>query len=45
MNPGLLRTIAEKKALDDALKADLSKVVADFKQRFVSEQQAAPAKP
>jgi len=43
MNPGLLRTIAEKKALDDALKADLSKAVADFKQRFLSEQQAAAA--
>jgi F-type H+-transporting ATPase subunit alpha len=44
MNPGLLRTIAEKKALDDALKADLSKAVAEFKQRFVSEQQATAGK-
>jgi F-type H+-transporting ATPase subunit alpha len=44
MSPALLRTIAEKKALDDALKSDLSKVVADFKQRFISEQQAASAK-
>ena len=44
MNPGLLRTVAEKKALDDALKADLSKAVADFKQRFVSEQQAVAGK-
>ena len=43
MSPGLLRTIAEKKALDDALKADLSKIVGEFKQRFVSEQQAASA--
>ncbi len=41
MSPGLLRTIAEKKTLDDALKADLSKLVGEFKQRFVSEQQAA----
>jgi len=44
MNPGLLRTVAEKKALDDTLKADLSKAVADFKQRFVSEQQATAGK-
>jgi F-type H+-transporting ATPase subunit alpha len=42
MSPGLLRTIAEKKALDDALRADMSKLVGDFKQRFVSEQKAAP---
>ena len=44
MNPGLLRTIAEKKALDDTLKADLSKAVGDFKQRFVSEQKSAAAR-
>ncbi len=43
MNPGLLRTIAEKKALDETLKADLSQAVGDFKQRFVSEQKAAAA--
>jgi len=44
MSPGLLRTIAEKKALDDALKADLSKLIGEFKQRFVSEQQAAASR-
>ncbi|MGH9492523.1 MAG: F0F1 ATP synthase subunit alpha [Terriglobales bacterium] len=40
MSPGLLRTIAEKKALDDAIKADLTKLLGEFKQRFVSEHQA-----
>ncbi len=44
MNPALLRSIAEKKTLDDTLKADLGKTVADFKQRFVEEQQAAAKK-
>src|SRR6266700_3810969 len=43
-NPGLLRTIMEKKTLDDALKADIEKILKEFKQRFVSEHQAAGAK-
>jgi F-type H+-transporting ATPase subunit alpha len=43
MSPGLLRTIAEKKALDDGIKADLAKLIGEFKQRFVSEQQGATA--
>ncbi|HEV2023052.1 MAG TPA: F0F1 ATP synthase subunit alpha [Terriglobales bacterium] len=43
MSPALLRTIAEKKVLDDAIKADLTKLIVEFKQRFVSERQAASA--
>jgi F-type H+-transporting ATPase subunit alpha len=43
MNPGLLKTIMEKKTLDDALKADIKKLLDDYKQRFVSEKQSAVA--
>jgi F-type H+/Na+-transporting ATPase subunit alpha len=39
-NPGLLRTIMEKKVLDDALKAEMSKVIKQSKEAFVSERQA-----
>ena len=41
MNPGVLKAIAEKKILDDALKADLSKVIGEYKQKFVAEHQTA----
>ena len=44
MNPGLLKAIMEKKTLDDALKADVHKLVEEAKQRFVAERQAAAAK-
>ncbi|MBZ5630780.1 MAG: F0F1 ATP synthase subunit alpha, partial [Acidobacteriia bacterium] len=44
MNPGLLKQIEEKKALDDALKADMAKMVKEAKERFVSERQMAAAK-
>src|SRR6184192_1203123 len=37
---GLLRTIMEKKILDDSLKAQLSEVVKQAKQQFVSEREA-----
>jgi F-type H+/Na+-transporting ATPase subunit alpha len=40
-NPGLLRTIMEKKVLDDALKAEMSKVIKQGKEAFVAERQAA----
>ncbi len=43
MNLGLLKTIMEKKTLDDALKADIKKLLDDYKQRFVSEKQSAVA--
>jgi F-type H+-transporting ATPase subunit alpha len=37
-NAGLLRTIMEKKILDDNLKAEMSKVIKEAKETFVSEQ-------
>jgi F-type H+-transporting ATPase subunit alpha len=39
-NPGLLRTIMEKKVLDDALKAEMTKVVKQCKEAFIAERQA-----
>ncbi len=44
MNPGVLATIEEKKVLDDAIKAQMSKVIGEAKERFVSEKAAAAAK-
>ncbi len=43
-NPGLLRTIMEKKVLDDTLKADMTKVMKQAKETFVSERQAVGAR-
>jgi F-type H+-transporting ATPase subunit alpha len=43
MNPGILKTIAEKKALDDGIKADLTRVLGEFKQKFVADRQAVTA--
>jgi F-type H+/Na+-transporting ATPase subunit alpha len=40
-NAGLLRTIMEKKILDDNLKAELSRVIKEAKETFVAEQAAA----
>jgi F-type H+-transporting ATPase subunit alpha len=40
VNPGLLKTILEKKALDDGLKADMQKILQEFKERFVAERQS-----
>jgi len=42
-NPSLLRSIEEKKILDDDLRADLTKVIKEYKDRFASERQAAIA--
>src|SRR5215467_4552422 len=39
-NPGLLNTIMEKKILDDALKAEMARVVKEAKQQFVDAKQA-----
>jgi F-type H+/Na+-transporting ATPase subunit alpha len=39
--PGLLRAIMEKKVLDDALKAEMSKVIKQSKEAFVADRQAA----
>jgi F-type H+-transporting ATPase subunit alpha len=38
-NPGLLRTIMEKKILDDNLKAGMSKTIKECKETFVAERQ------
>jgi F-type H+-transporting ATPase subunit alpha len=42
-NPGLLRTIMEKKVLDDALKAEMTKVIQEAKEAFVAERKAVEA--
>jgi len=42
-NPGVLRSIEEKKILDDDLRADLTKTIKEYKDRFASERQAAAA--
>jgi F-type H+-transporting ATPase subunit alpha len=39
-NPALLRTIMEKKVLDDTLKAEMTKVIKECKEQFVAERQA-----
>jgi len=43
-NPGLLRTIMEKKILDDNLKAEMSKTIKECKETFVTERQAVATK-
>jgi len=43
-NPGLLRTIMEKKVLDDAIKAEMTKVIKQCKEAFVQEHQAVGAR-
>ncbi|HZD30358.1 MAG TPA: F0F1 ATP synthase subunit alpha, partial [Candidatus Angelobacter sp.] len=42
-NPGVLRAIEEKKVLDDDLRADLTKTVNEYKDRFKAERAAAKA--
>jgi F-type H+-transporting ATPase subunit alpha len=39
-NPGLLRSIMEKKVLDDNLKAEMTKIIKECKETFVTERQA-----
>ncbi|HWR36075.1 MAG TPA: F0F1 ATP synthase subunit alpha [Clostridia bacterium] len=41
MNPGLFKAIEEKKVLDDAIKADLKKVINEAKERFAAEHATA----
>ena len=43
-NPGLLRTIMEKRILDDNLKAEMSKVIKQAKETFVTARQTAATK-
>ena len=40
VSPQTLRTIQEKKQLDDPLKAEMSSVIGDFKKQFVGRKQA-----
>ena len=40
-NPGILKSIAEKKALDDGSKAEIKKAADAFKERFTSQLAAA----
>jgi F-type H+-transporting ATPase subunit alpha len=40
INPGLLNAIMEKKTLDDALKADMTRVIKECKDAFVAERKA-----
>jgi transaldolase len=35
-NPSILKNIAEKKALDDGIKAEIKKAVDSFKERFTA---------
>jgi|GEM_PF-5270995 len=39
-NPGLLRTVMEKKILDDTLKAQLQNIIKEAKQQFVAQREA-----
>jgi hypothetical protein len=41
MNPGLFKTIMDKKVLDDQVKADMAKVISEAKERFAAEKQVA----
>jgi hypothetical protein len=38
-NPGILRTIMEKKILDDQLKTQLQNIIKEAKQQFVSQRE------
>ena len=40
-HPGILQAIAEKKVLDDSMKADIKKAADGFKERFAASQAAA----
>jgi hypothetical protein len=39
MNPGLLKTIMDKKVLDDQIKAEMAKAINEAKERFAAEKQ------
>jgi F-type H+/Na+-transporting ATPase subunit alpha len=43
-NPSLLRSVMEKKILDDNLKTEMTKVVKECKETFAAERQAVAAK-
>jgi F-type H+-transporting ATPase subunit alpha len=44
VNPGLLKALEDKKALDDAIKADANKTIAAAKDQFKTEKSAAVKK-
>ena len=44
MNPGLFKSIEDKKALTDEIKQDMNRTLKEFKERFVAEKQMAVAK-
>jgi len=41
-NPGLLRTIMEKRILDDGMKADMKKLIQECKEQFVAQAGSQP---
>jgi F-type H+/Na+-transporting ATPase subunit alpha len=41
--PGLLNEIMEKKTLDDQLKAEMTRLIKEAKQQFVSSRETAKA--
>ena len=43
-NPALLRSIMEKKILDDNMKAEMTRVIKETKETFAAQKQAAAAK-
>ena len=43
-NPGLLKTLREKKALDDAIRGELKKALDEFREKFKAEREAAAPK-
>ncbi|HZQ17987.1 MAG TPA: F0F1 ATP synthase subunit alpha [Terriglobales bacterium] len=42
-NPGVLRSIMEKKVLDDSIKSEMTKLIKECKEAFVQEHQAVGA--
>jgi F-type H+-transporting ATPase subunit alpha len=44
VNPGLLKTLEDKKALDDAIKADMNKTITAAKDQFKTEKSATAKK-
>ena len=44
-NPGVLKSIEEKKVLDDDLRAAMTKVIKEYKEQFTAQRQAAQQKP
>ena len=43
MNPGLLKSIMDKKVLDEALKSEMNRMIGEAKERFTSEKKMVAA--